>query len=197
MTGLTPFWDSSKTFWKSTDLYDAQKRYYDTEKLGYVYPTFSNVDRSNHTQVRHAAKKVMNNLLQKPQNSIFKSDPTVTEWWNWSVRIRVRRIELGRSFTVLVFLGSVPADPAKWFTSKNLVGKSHVFASRASGSCKTCPQQNNVIYEGFVHLNRGFGRLAPPQIKLPYNPEAVVPYLDKNLHWRTVDVSVHVLRYLG
>lgn len=157
----------------------------------------SGTDRTNHKEVQQAAKKVIHKLFAQPQNSIFKGDPAVSEWWNWSARIRERKFELGRSFTVLVFLGSVPTNPAEWFTSEHLVGKNHVFANSASRSCENCRHQNNIIHEGFVHLNRGLARLASPQIQLPYKPEVVVPYLKENLHWRVVDVSIHLLRYVA
>lgn len=193
-TDLTPFWDSSNTFWKSTNLFDNKGRYYNTDKLGYVYPTLSDTDRTNHKEVQQAAKKVIHRLLAKPQNSIFKGDPAVSQWWNWTIRVRERKFELGRSFIVLIFLGSVPENPAEWLASKHLVGRNHVFANSASGSCANCRQQSNIIHEGFIHLNRSFARLAP-QLTSPFKPEVVIPYLKENLQWRVVDVSIHLLRY--
>lgn len=193
-TDLTPFWDSGSTFWKSGNLYDNKGRYYKTDKLGYVYPSLSATDSNNRNETQQAAKKVIHRLLAQPQKSIFKGDPAISQWWDWSVRVRERKFELGRSFTVLIFLGSVPENPGEWNTSKHLVGKNHVFANSASGSCQNCRQQNDIIHEGFVHLNRGLARLAP-QIASPYKPEVVIPYLKENLQWRVVDVSIHVLRY--
>jgi len=187
-TDLTPFWNSNDTFWKSHELFDSSKHYYNTDKLGYVYPAFSDVDRSDHRSMQQAAKKVIHRLLAKPQDSIFKGDPSVPQWWNWSVRIRVRKFELGRSFTVLVFLGNVPENPAEWYTCQQMVGRNHVFANSAPGNCENCHRQTNIIHEGFVHLNRGFARLAP-QIQLPCAPDVVVPYLKQNLNWRVIDTA--------
>jgi len=187
-TDLTPFWDSNDTFWKSQKLFDAKKRYYNTDKLGYVYPAFSDVDRNDHKSMQQAAKKVIHRLLAKPQDSIFKGNPSVPKWYNWSVRIRVRKFELGRSFTVLVFLGKVPENPAEWYTCKEMVGRNHVFANSAPGNCENCRRQSNIIHEGFVHLNRGFARLAP-QVRLPCAPDVVVPYLKENLNWRVIDTA--------
>lgn len=193
-TDLTPFWDSNDTFWQSQKLFDAQKHYYNTDKLGYVYPAFSDVDRNDRKSMQQAAKKVIHRLLAKPQDSIFKGDPSVPKWYNWSVRIRVRKFELGRSFTVLIFLGNVPENPAEWYTCQQMVGRNHVFANSAPGNCENCRRQSNIIHEGFVHLNRGFARLAP-QVRLPCAPDVVVPYLKENLNWRVIDVSHYFSEY--
>jgi tyrosinase len=50
--------------------------------------------------------------------------------WEWTARIHVKKYEVGGSFLVLLFLGSVPENPRQWRTSANFVGAHHVFANR-------------------------------------------------------------------
>ncbi|KAK2467605.1 hypothetical protein APHAL10511_000460 [Amanita phalloides] len=195
-TDLSPFWDSSNTFWKSKDLYTADKQYYNTDKLGYTYPDFAGTDQNDHRSVKEAAVKVVHKLLAKPQDSIFKVHPSLDQWWNWSVRLRVKKFELGRSFSVLVFLGDVPEDYNNWWTSENLAGVNQVFANSAPGSCGNCRQNSDMIHEGFVHLNRLLARVVPNAGA--FDPQLIKPYLTKNLHWRVVDtgrqpVEIHSL----
>ncbi|KAJ7088141.1 photo-regulated tyrosinase [Mycena epipterygia] len=100
---------------------------------------------------------------------------------DWTARIQVKKYEVGGSFSVLIFLGAVPDDPAEWRTSPNFVGAHHVFANSVPDRCANCRTHRDAEVEGFVHLDEdiaehsGLGSL---------EPDVVEPYLTHNLHWR-------------
>ncbi|KAF9252472.1 Di-copper centre-containing protein, partial [Marasmius fiardii PR-910] len=73
--------------------------------------------------------------------------------WEWTARIQVKKYEVGGSFSVPVFLGSVPENPAEWLTSDHFVGAHHAFVNSSAGHCGNCRTQQDLTLEGFVHLN--------------------------------------------
>jgi tyrosinase len=101
--------------------------------------------------------------------------------WDWTARIEFKKYELGTSFSVLIFLGQIPENPREWRISPNYVGGHHAFVNSAASSCANCSNQQDLVIEGFVHLNHaivqhsGLGSLEPNVIK---------PYLTQNLHWK-------------
>lgn len=101
--------------------------------------------------------------------------------YEWTARVEFKKYELGSSFSVFLFLGSVPEDPEEWHVSSHFVGAHHAFVNTAMQRCANCRTQSDLLEEGFVHLNHaivthsGLGSL---------DPEAVEPYLTKELHWR-------------
>ena len=116
---LSPFWNSNNTFWKSQDLftdYPHLLNYYKTDKLGYTYPDFADTNQDDNEAIGKAAKIFLDEYLDRADESIFKAPRGVQQWWNWTVRIRVKKFELGGSLSILVFLGDVPNDPNQWFT---------------------------------------------------------------------------------
>jgi len=101
--------------------------------------------------------------------------------WEWTARVEFKKYELGSSFSVLIFLGSVPENPREWRISPNYVGGHHAFVNSVANRCGNCNNQRDLVTEGFVHLNNaiakhsGLGSL---------DPSVVEPYLTHNLHWR-------------
>ncbi|KAI0822060.1 tyrosinase [Trametes gibbosa] len=136
--------------------------------------------------------------------------------WDWSVRIRARKHDLGRSFSVLVFLGAgssgIPVDPAEWYSAPTYVGAHHAFVNSASRRCANCRRQADVIVEGFVHLNEAIekhwhadagvgGRAGTRALDEALNPEDVKPFLSRELGWRVrrndgIAVSLESLPFL-
>ncbi|KAF9560844.1 tyrosinase [Agrocybe pediades] len=102
---------------------------------------------------------------------------------DWAARIHFKKYELGTSFSVLIFLGAVPENTDDWLVSPNFVGAHHAFVNSNAGACENCRNQSNVVGEGFVHLNRAIVRLSGLQ---SLDPDAVVPYLTKELNWRVL-----------
>ena len=108
--------------------------------------------------------------------------------WEWTARIEFKKYELGTSFSVLIFLGSVPDNPRELRTSPNYVGGHHAFVNSAANSCTNCRNQRDLVQEGFVHLNHGIIKHLGHTTSL--EPNVIVPYLTKNLEWRVQKVCV-------
>ncbi|OJT09435.1 Tyrosinase [Trametes pubescens] len=123
-------------------------------------------------------------------------DPPSHTLWEWSVRIRVKKFEVGRSFAVLVFLGEVPEDPQEWYASATYVGAHHAFVNSAPARCANCRRQGDSVTEGFVHLNDAIVKHAAPH---SLEPEAMKPYLRRDLSWRVrrIDGQAISPEYLG
>ncbi|KAF7358740.1 Tyrosinase [Mycena sanguinolenta] len=101
--------------------------------------------------------------------------------WEWTARIQIKKYEVGGSFMVLLFLGSVPDDPKEWRFSPNFVGAHHVFANSVPDRCANCRAHRDAVVEGFVHLNEGINEHSGLH---SLEPDVVVPYLKHDLHWR-------------
>lgn len=104
---------------------------------------------------------------------------------NWTVRIRAKHNELGRSFSILVFIGPVPEDPSQWLESPDLVDVEHVFANSAATACANCRHQVETVSEGFVHLNDFIAQHHPELGS--FDEDTIKPFLKDNLSWKTVD----------
>ncbi|PIL22740.1 hypothetical protein GSI_15433 [Ganoderma sinense ZZ0214-1] len=105
-----------------------------------------------------------------------------TYTWLWSTRVRVKESEVGRSFQVLIFLGSVPENPREWIRATSYVGSVSAFVSGTAGQRggESYGQvQTDAVTEGYVHLNpalaKNVGRTDPNNVR---------PYLKDNLDWR-------------
>lgn len=102
---------------------------------------------------------------------------------DWTARVEFKKFEIGHSFSVLLFLGSIPEKPEDYLTSTNFIGAHHAFVNSSPSHCENCQNQAELVEEGFVHLSRGilhFGQLDS------LDAEVVEPYLAKELHWRAV-----------
>ncbi|KAJ3823763.1 tyrosinase [Lentinula raphanica] len=108
------------------------------------------------------------------------------ELWEWTARVQVKKYEIGGSFKILFFLGNVPSNTHEWATSSQFVGAFHGFVNSSSERCANCRRQQDIVLEGFVHLNDGIAKLSNLN---SFNPDVVEPYLKENLHWRVQKVS--------
>ncbi|KAH9889909.1 tyrosinase [Cubamyces lactineus] len=118
-----------------------------------------------------------------PQRLISSPD---SAYWEWTARIHVKKYEVGGSFSVLLFLGAVPENPADWRTSPNYVGGHHAFVNSVPQRCANCRGQADLVIEGFVHLNEA---IATHSNLHSFEPEVVRPYLTRELHWRVQKVN--------
>ncbi|KAI0065560.1 photo-regulated tyrosinase [Artomyces pyxidatus] len=202
-TTLTPFWNSQTTFWSSSNTAD-------TAKLGYTYPEFNSLDQGNRDAARTGIARIINKMYGGP---FFGSHPSFSSSlraeiaetgdtsavasaigigsvantiYDWTARILFKKYELGGSFSVLIFLGTVPDDPAQWRTSPSFVGTHSAFVNGSSDLCANCRNHADTKTEGFVHLdpviakNSGLGS---------FDPDVVVPYLERELSWRVQKVD--------
>lgn len=134
-------------------------------------------------------------IVLLPDPPRIRSLPSHT-LWEWSVRIRVKKFEVGRSFAILVFLGDVPEDPQEWYAAATYVGAHHAFVNSAPARCANCRRKGDAVTEGFVHLNEAIAKHAALH---SLEPEAVKPYLRRDLSWRVrrvSDTSMHIDSYI-
>jgi len=108
-----------------------------------------------------------------------QSAPQVIQ--DWTARVHVKKYELRQSFSVLLFLGEVPADASQWRTSPSFVGAHATFVNSSADQCANCREQADLVTEGFVHLNNALAKV--PGLS-SFEPSVVSPYLKENLHWR-------------
>jgi tyrosinase len=106
----------------------------------------------------------------------------------WTTRVKVDENAVGGSFSVLIFLGTVP-EPDRWRDTPSYVGSVSAYTggygsygSYGSGG----PAGTTNLIEGFVYLNEN---LASQLGSRKFDPETVVPYLTRNLDWRIEKVS--------
>ncbi|KAF8263972.1 tyrosinase [Lactarius quietus] len=100
---------------------------------------------------------------------------------DWTVRIHFKKYELRQSFAVLIFLGEVPADASQWRSCPSFVGAHVAFVNSSAEQCSNCREQEDLVAEGFVHLNKALASV--PGLS-SFEPSVVTPYLRSNLHWR-------------
>lgn len=105
------------------------------------------------------------------------------QYSDWTARVLFDRTEVGRSFSVIFFFGSVPGDSTMWLTCPQFVGAHHAFVH--STQCTKC-DQDKPMEEGFVSLS--------PAIADKTNSEnflsaLIVPLLTNQLQWRVLSVS--------
>ena len=105
---------------------------------------------------------------------------------DWTACVQVKKYEIGGSFSVLLFLGTVPANLTVWHQSTRYAGAHHAFVNSTPERCANCRRQGDMVIEGFVHLNEAIARLSRLN---SFDPTAVKPYLQENLQWRVLKVS--------
>ncbi|KAI8994151.1 tyrosinase [Trametes punicea] len=116
------------------------------------------------------------------------SGMSITDFWEWTARIHVKKYEVGGSFSILLFLGDVPddSDPAEWRMSPNYIGGHHAFVNSTPERCANCRRQADLVIEGFVHLNEAIAKHSGLN---SFDPAVVRPYLTRELHWRVMKVD--------
>ncbi len=116
--------------------------------------------------------------------------PQLREWDEWNARIHCKERALGESYSVLIFLGPVPAEQKEWRKSGSFVGMHGVYTGGGYGSgygegSNGPNEPGDDVTEGFVKLNQG---LKAHGIDAR-STAAVVAYLKENLDWRVQRVS--------
>ncbi|KAF5345967.1 hypothetical protein D9756_010920 [Leucocoprinus leucothites] len=108
---------------------------------------------------------------------------------DWNVRVEFDRMEVGRSFSVIFFMDSVPEDPQEWLTCDQFVGAHHAFV-RGTDSCEACANGMKTREEGFVSLNH---HIADKSDLLSFAADLVAPLLGKKLQWRVLSTDGKVI----
>ncbi|KAF9444741.1 polyphenol oxidase [Macrolepiota fuliginosa MF-IS2] len=201
-TPLTPFWNSQTSFWLSSQVRS-------TSSLGYTYPEFQGLDMNNKQAVRDSIIQKVNQLYNgQKRNTKRTLEVTAAEtaqgharrhrllsrslmsqlisgtYSDWTARIAFNRRELGRSFSVLLFIGDAPEDPKEWLTCQNLVGAHHAFVHNM-GDCPSCPG-GDLTEEGFVHMNSW---IAEHSVLGSFELSVIGPFLKQGLQWRVINTD--------
>jgi len=203
-TGLTPFWNTSRTYWESLNVRDFP------QELNYTYPEFLAENNLNVSAlslggnapappagpppgrppaVSHVALHVQPPAKAPPaatHAALPVHHHSTDSVLHWTARIRFNQYELGDSFSVLLFLVHVPNDPAEYYKSPYHVGSFHAFVNTASEHCTNCRDNAERGVEGYVHINDSVLKHSE---KGSLDPADVVPFLTKNLHWRVLKVD--------
>lgn len=98
----------------------------------------------------------------------------------WTVHIRFKKFELGRSYSIQVFLG------------ETYVGSVSAFTSASSQRCENCRNNQDVELEGFVHLNE-----AVLEKVHSLSPDVVKPLLAKDLRIQVQGRKVRLGAFLS
>lgn len=109
------------------------------------------------------------------------------KYTEWVTNVRVVKHSLGQTFRVMIFLGDFNSNPETWPFEHSLVSRVTVLGrGNTNKNCDKCRADaaKDFVVTGTVSLTSALlqdiadGRLAS------LDKEDVVPYLQKNLHWR-------------
>jgi hypothetical protein len=120
----------------------------------------------------------------------------------WNVTYTVDKFCLDGSFVINFFLGDFASNSGEWVLDSHLAGQSAVFASDreridGEGGCDNCQEQeqDGMVYGDTVGLTEAllvyYGNQEEAHGRRVANlqPEVIVPFLTRNLHWRIESVS--------
>lgn len=102
--------------------------------------------------------------------------------------LRALKHGLQQTFRVYVFLGDFNPDPTTWPTEHNVVGRFTVLGRAGSTPCSKCQSDtaDDLIVTGTVPLTSALLQdiVSSSSVLHSLDPGEVVPYLERNLHWR-------------
>ena len=156
-----------------------------TEELGYTYPDFNGLDPYDPEYVKILQEHI-NELYQKPvKPSFLERNPS--KILDWTIRVRVKKHELGDSFNILFFLTPDIAE-VHGRTSTAYIGSYGVFVNSATEACANCRVQaeEGLVIQGFIPLNTKIEQFLGLRT---FSPVAITPYLTDNLKWKVEKVS--------
>ncbi|KAG8824552.1 hypothetical protein FRC17_009078 [Serendipita sp. 399] len=121
--------------------------------------------------------------------------PSDKKYYNeWIANITVEKYAAKATFFVYIFLGDFNTDPAKWGEDPNLVGTHVVFANNMNFTgCENCRDaaETHKLVTGTIPLTGALGdKLGTGHV---LEPAQVIPYLQKELHWRIQDAEDNVI----
>jgi tyrosinase len=105
----------------------------------------------------------------------------------WITNVRVIKHSLGQTFRVMVFLGDFNPDPQTWPFEPSLAGRVTVLGrGKTNKTCDKCQidAARDLVVTGTVPLTSALLEHISSGQLASLEPNDVVPYLQKNLHWR-------------
>ncbi|SLM36604.1 Uncharacterised domain, di-copper centre [Lasallia pustulata] len=124
----------------------------------------------------------------KPQTTPdIKSLAPDGKYLEWITNIRALKHGLGGTFSVHILLGDFQRDnPSSWPFDPNHVGTFTVLGDSADTGCDKCrrDQHSNLQVTGQIPLTIALAERYLAHHLDDLTPNSVVPYLQKNLHWR-------------
>ena len=170
---LTPFHDSSGTFWNS----DTAR---DTRTFGYWYPeTNGGPGVNGKDQVVQAMTALYGDKTTNGTdgNAAQRRDAVVNHR-EWIVNLKVDKHALNGSFFVHIFLGGFGSDPTAWSFEPNLVGTWAVLDKFNNANTPNKP------VTGTIPLTGVLSKLVLANKLKSLDPDDVEPYLTANLKYR-------------
>lgn len=100
--------------------------------------------------------------------------------------LRALKHGLSQTFRVYMFLGDFNPDPRTWPTEHNVVGRFAVLGRGGATPCAKCQHDaaEDLVVTGTVPLTSALLQDIVSGQLSSLDPEIVVPYLERNLHWR-------------
>jgi len=140
------------------------------------------------------------------QESLKESKPFLKDlapnnkYLEWLTNIKAEKHTLDGAYSVHVFLGP-PQEPnvALWAASPTYVGIFDPLGQSRDTGCSKCvdDQRDHTQVTGQIPLTLALVERYLAGIIKDLSPEAVVPYLTKELHWRVVKVGAQFLIHNG
>ncbi|KIM27071.1 hypothetical protein M408DRAFT_173274 [Serendipita vermifera MAFF 305830] len=109
------------------------------------------------------------------------------KYTEWIANITVEKHAAKTTFYVYIFLGDFNPDSTKWAQEPNLVGTHVIFANNIlSTGCERChtAAREGKLVTGTIPLTGALGDRLGKEKLASLEPEEIVPYLQKELHWR-------------
>ncbi len=137
--------------------------------------------------------------FQKIICQLLRTDPDITDLaengkhLEWLTNFKVEKHSLGGTFTVQVFLGEFDREnPLAWISDPNKVGSFNVLGDSQDTGCQKCrdDRESGLKVTGQVPLTLALAERYLAGLLPNLKPEGVIPYLQKNLHWRVILVSL-------
>jgi len=108
--------------------------------------------------------------------------------------LRVGKYLIQENVHIFFFLGDSESTSNQWSTSENLIGSFHTFKSPID-VCANCASQEQArtITCGGIHISDELARRLDQDTKL-HDIDKVTRYIDDNLTWKIMRVSISVRR---
>ncbi|EKM78930.1 hypothetical protein AGABI1DRAFT_114468 [Agaricus bisporus var. burnettii JB137-S8] len=186
-SALEPFYETEDKPWTSVPLTD-------TALLNYSYPDFDKVKGgtpdlvrdyiNDHIDRRYGIKKSEGG--KNPALDLLSDFKGVThdhnedlKMFDWTIQASWKKFELDDSFAIIFYFA---ADGSTNVTKENYIGSINIFRGTTPTNCANCRTQDNLVQEGFVHLDRFIARDLDT-----FDPQAVHRYLkEKKLSYKVV-----------